>query len=90
MDPAGGKIYWADRNGGRVGRADLDGQNPEIILQRGTVARGLEPVFLWKDIPGTVSDPTNELGKRATTRNDSLLAPAGSGRQPRGIALGIR
>ena len=89
VDPAGGKIYWADRDAGQIGRADLDGQNPEIILTRGTVPQGLEPVSVLEDIPGDVGDPL-ELQKRATTRADSALTPDGSGRQPGGIGLGIR
>jgi DNA-binding beta-propeller fold protein YncE len=35
LDPANGKLYWADREGMRMMRCDLDGSNVEILVVSG-------------------------------------------------------
>lgn len=32
VDPVGGKVYWADGNTQKIYRADLDGQNAELLI----------------------------------------------------------
>jgi hypothetical protein len=38
VDPAGGKLYWADREGMQVQRANVDGSGVETLVTTGTTA----------------------------------------------------
>jgi len=44
VDPAGGKMYWADQTAGRIQRANLDGSNVETLLSgfAGGALKGIE------------------------------------------------
>lgn len=47
IDQAGGKLYWADREGMRIMRANLDGSNIEVLVQTGAGEEDRKDERMW-------------------------------------------
>jgi hypothetical protein len=47
LDKAGGKLYWCDREGMRVMRANLDGSQIETLVQTGSTDADRRDVLKW-------------------------------------------
>jgi len=55
LDERGGKLYWSDREGMRVMRANLDGSNVETLVQTGAGKEEMRDQTLW--CVGVTIDP---------------------------------
>ena len=85
LDVAGGKMYWSDREGMRVMRADLDGSNVEALVTTGQTDADRMDESRWcvgiaLDLAGgyfywSQKGPSN--GHVGTLRRAHLAMPAG-------------
>ena len=86
LDKTGGKLYWSDREGMRVMRANLDGSNVEILVQTGHGAEDRKDQSRW--CVGITIDPvqgqfywTQKGGDNAGVgklRRANMVTPPGS------------
>ena len=89
LDVAGGKVYWPDRNGHTVWRANLDGNGPEVIVDQQTklyAAIAVDPLggfVYWVDQPV----PNQPLIRRATLDGQNIEDVADTTGWPSGLAL---
>ncbi len=77
LDKAGGKLYWSDREGMRVMRANLDGSHVEVLVQTGYGEQDRKDQSRW--CVGITIDP--EQGKFYWTQKGGDNAGVGKVRR---------
>ena len=81
MDPVGGKVYWAERNGSKIQRANLDGTSPATIVNSVFPDRvAVDPVagkVYWANVIGDKIQRADLDGSNVEDVVTGLGEPAG-------------
>ena len=85
LDLVGGKLYWSDRQSGNIGRANLDGSSPEIIVSGlnnlGELVTDATGGYLyWTETGGRIG--------RSDLDGSNAVTHVGGLNTPKGIAIG--